>query len=123
MASLLDPGTSFRFIDYLTQEDRRTLRFAGRRASVLPRLLQLVQPPAPPLGIGYNTPNDVLHHGRVASIHWQRVQGFQAAYAAHPQRFARQAPVPLSLPGPAWINPPQEVRPLRNCSPALSHQA
>jgi putative transposase len=35
----------------------------------------------------------------------------RAAYAAHPERFVRQAPVPPPLPGPAWINKPVEVSP------------
>ncbi len=59
-------------------------------------------------GIGYHTPANV-HHGRAASIHQQRVQVLQAAYAAHPERFVRHAPVPPPLPRPAWVNPPLEV--------------
>ena len=31
------------------------------------------------------------------------------AYATHPERFVRHAPVPPTLPGPAWINKPTEV--------------
>ena len=62
--------------------------------------------------IGYHTPADV-HLGRAASIHQQRAQVLQAAYAAHPERFVRHAPVPPALPGPACINPPLEVRAFR----------
>jgi putative transposase len=61
-------------------------------------------------GIGYHTPADV-HYGRAEQIHQQRAQVLQAAYAAHPERFVRQVPVPPALPRPAWINPPLEVLP------------
>ena len=59
-------------------------------------------------GIGYHTPADV-HDGRAERVRQLRAQVLQAAYVAHPERFVRQAPVPPALPGPAWINPPQEV--------------
>jgi len=59
-------------------------------------------------GIGYHTPADV-HDGHAEQIRQVRAQVLQAAYVAHPERFVRQAPVPPALPGPAWINPPQEV--------------
>jgi putative transposase len=61
-------------------------------------------------GIGYHTPADV-HYGRAEQIHQQRAQVLQAAYAAHPERFVRQVPVPPAPPRPAWINPPLEVLP------------
>ena len=61
-------------------------------------------------GLGYHTPADV-HHGQAEQAQQQRGQVLQAAYAAHPERFVRQVPVPPALPGPAWINPPQEVLP------------
>ena len=63
-------------------------------------------------GIGYHTPADV-HFGRAEQLRQQRASVLQAAYAAHPERFVRHAPVPPPLPGPAWINPPQEVTPLQ----------
>jgi len=31
-----------------------------------------------------------------------------AAYAAHPERFVRQPPRPLTLPREVWINPPAD---------------
>lgn len=65
-------------------------------------------------GIGYLTPADV-HHGRAERAQRQRAQVLRAAYAAHPERFVRQVPVPPALPAPAGINPPvnppQEVLP------------
>jgi putative transposase len=59
-------------------------------------------------GIGFHTPADV-HFGRAAQAQLERVRVLRAAYAAHPQRFVRQPPVPPALPGPAWINKPSEV--------------
>lgn len=61
-------------------------------------------------GIGYLTPAAV-HHGRAEQVQRQRAQVLQTAYAAHPERFVRQAPVPPALPALAWINPPLEVPP------------
>jgi len=61
-------------------------------------------------GIGFHTPATV-HFGRAESIQLQRAHVLQTAYAAHPERFVRQAPVPPPLPGPAWINKPTEVTP------------
>jgi putative transposase len=61
-------------------------------------------------GLGFHTPADV-HFGRAECVRAERARVLQAAYAAHPERFVRQAPVPPSLPGPAWINKPPEVLP------------
>jgi putative transposase len=61
-------------------------------------------------GIGFHTPAD-LHFGRAAQAQLERVRVLQAAYAAHPERFVRQTPVPPALPGQAWINKPVEVPP------------
>jgi putative transposase len=61
-------------------------------------------------GIGFHTPADV-HFGRADHIQLERVRVLREAYAAHPERFVRQAPVPPALPGPAWINKPAEVPP------------
>ena len=61
-------------------------------------------------GIGFHTPADV-HFGRAGLAQLERVRVLQEAYAAHPERFVRQAPVPPALPGPAWINKPVEVSP------------
>ena len=54
------------------------------------------------------SPADV-HFGRAALTQMERVRVLREAYAAHPERFVRQAPVPPALPGPAWINKPAEV--------------
>ena len=59
-------------------------------------------------GIGYHTPADV-HYGRGEIVRAQRAEVLAGAYAAHPERFVRQPPEPPLLPGPAWINEPQEV--------------
>jgi putative transposase len=61
-------------------------------------------------GIGFHTPADV-HFGRAGLAQLERVRVLREAYAAHPERFVRQAPVPPALPGPAWINKPVEVPP------------
>jgi putative transposase len=59
-------------------------------------------------GIGFHTPADV-HFGRADLAQLERTRVLQEAYAAHPERFVRHAPVPPTLPGPAWINKPTEV--------------
>jgi putative transposase len=61
-------------------------------------------------GIGFHTPAAV-HFGRAELVQLERAGVLQAAYAAHPGRFVRHAPVPPALPGPAWINKPLEVCP------------
>jgi len=61
-------------------------------------------------GIGFHTPAAV-HFGRADGIQIERTHVLQTAYAAHPERFVRHAPVPPPLPGPAWINQPTEVKP------------
>ena len=60
--------------------------------------------------LGLHTPADV-HFGRAPLIQLERARVLEAAYAAHPERFVRQLPLPPPLPGPAWINRPQEVNP------------
>jgi putative transposase len=52
------------------------------------------------------TPHDV-HHGLVAERLAQRARVLDAAYAAHPERFVRGAPVPAAPPKAVWINPPK----------------
>ena len=59
-------------------------------------------------GLGFHTPASV-HFGQAAQIQLQRERVLQVAYAAHPERFVRQLPLPPPLPGPAWINKPEEV--------------
>ena len=59
-------------------------------------------------GIGYHTPADVHYH-RAEAVRQQRAQVLDAAYAAHPERFANKPPEPPKLPAVAWINqPPKE---------------
>jgi putative transposase len=55
--------------------------------------------------LGLLTPADV-HHGRVAERLAIRDQALAAAFAAHPQRFVRGAPLAKRPPDAAWINPP-----------------
>jgi len=59
-------------------------------------------------GIGFHTPVDV-HDGRAEIVRAQRADILALAYAGHPERFVRKLPEPPLLPGPAWINRPQEV--------------
>lgn len=58
-------------------------------------------------GIGFHTPADI-HFGRAPLVQLDRARVLEAAYAAHPERFVRRLPLPPPLPGPAWINRPQE---------------
>ncbi len=55
-------------------------------------------------GIGLHTPASV-HHGTAELVRVQRQQTLNAAYAAHPERFARRPRAP-KLPDQVWINPP-----------------
>jgi putative transposase len=61
-------------------------------------------------GLGFHTPAAV-HFSRAEGIQVERARVLHAAYAAHPERFVRQRPVPPPLPGPAWINKPAEAPP------------
>jgi putative transposase len=61
-------------------------------------------------GLGFHTPADI-HFGRAPLLQLDRARVLEAAYAAHPERFVRQLPLPPPLPGPAWINRPMEVTP------------
>ena len=61
-------------------------------------------------GVGFHTPAAV-HFGRAESLQLVRARVLQAAYAAHPERFVHNPPVPPQLPGIAWINKPTEVVP------------
>lgn len=56
-------------------------------------------------GIALMTPTAV-HHGHAERLHADRARVLGAAYAAHPERFVRRAPVPAPLPTAAWINKP-----------------
>ena len=57
-------------------------------------------------GLGLHTPHDV-HHGLAADRQVARTLVLRCAYAATPERFVRQLPVPPALPTAAWINPPK----------------
>jgi putative transposase len=57
-------------------------------------------------GIGLLAP-EVVHYGQAQAAYDARSQVLATAYAAHPERFVRQAPRPPQLPTAAWINPPQ----------------
>ena len=60
--------------------------------------------------LGFHSAADV-HFGRAPMLQLERARVLEAAYAAHPERFVRQLPLPPPLPGPAWINKPPEVTP------------
>ena len=57
-------------------------------------------------GIGL-LPPAVVHDGQAQAAYALRSKVLAAAYAAHPERFVRQAPRPPHLPTAAWINPPK----------------
>ena len=59
-------------------------------------------------GIGLMPPKAV-HHGEDAALRAQRSLVLAAAYAAHPERFVRGAPVLPPLPEAVWINKPKEM--------------
>jgi putative transposase len=56
-------------------------------------------------GLALLTPVTV-HYGQAQAVLDQRQKVLQAAYAAHPERFVRGEPKPLSLPKEVWINKP-----------------
>jgi putative transposase len=66
-------------------------------------------------GIGL-LPPEVVHYGQAQDAYDARSQVLATAYAAHPQRFVRQAPRPPRLPTAAWINPPTPASDTPNTS-------
>lgn len=58
-------------------------------------------------GIGMMTPATV-HEGRAETAYAARQAVLDQAFGAHPERFPRGRPKPPALPGPAWINRPNE---------------
>lgn len=56
-------------------------------------------------GLNLLTPASV-HYGEATAVQQQRQMVMWAAYAAHPARFARGAPVVKGAPNAVWINPP-----------------
>jgi putative transposase len=59
-------------------------------------------------GIAMLTP-ETVHFGQAEAVRARRAQVLAAAYAAHPERFVRRPPQPLTLPTAAWINPPKQT--------------
>lgn len=59
-------------------------------------------------GLGLLTPA-VVHAGQAGQVRAQRARVLAAAHARHPNRFRRGQPQPPALPGPAWINKPEET--------------
>jgi putative transposase len=66
-------------------------------------------------GIGL-LPPEVVHYGQAQAAYDARSQVLATAYAAHPERFVREAPRPPELPTAAWINPPQPTNNLPTAS-------
>ena len=58
-------------------------------------------------GIGMMTPASV-HEGLAQAVYDARQVLLDQAFQAHPERFPKGRPNPLAMPGPAWINRPQE---------------
>jgi putative transposase len=52
----------------------------------------------------------MLHYGQAPAILAQRQAVLGAAYHAHPERFVRRAPHPLTVPTEVWINKPEPTR-------------
>ena len=53
---------------------------------------------------------DAVHYGRAEQLHAARAVVLLQAYAAHPERFVNQLPIPPPLPTAAWINPPAPTK-------------
>jgi hypothetical protein len=66
-------------------------------------------------GLGVPDDIDQLHHritvleAEVADVQIQLGERADELNAAHPWRFVRKPPEPLTIPTVAWINEPQEV--------------
>ena len=56
--------------------------------------------------LGLLTPA-IVHSGQTECVRQKRQHVLQIAYAAHPERFVKGAPVPAQLPMAVWINPPK----------------
>ena len=59
-------------------------------------------------GIGMMTPASV-HEGRAEAIYKARQIVLDLAFQSHPERFTKGRPKPPALPGPAWINRPEDL--------------
>ena len=58
-------------------------------------------------GIGLLTPA-MVHYGQAQDIVQKRQLVLDAAYLAHPERFVRWPPKPISIPKEVWINKPKK---------------
>jgi putative transposase len=58
------------------------------------------------INLGLLTPS-VVHHGNAERVLQKRQQVLAIAFAVHPERFVKGAPVPEQLPAAVWINPPK----------------
>jgi putative transposase len=56
-------------------------------------------------GLGLLTPG-MVQFGEAPAVLAQRQAVLDAAYRAHPERFVRRPPRPLTLPSEVWINKP-----------------
>ena len=69
-------------------------------------------------GLGLLTPASV-HYGQAPAVLSARQDVLSLAYAAHPERFVKHAPLPEALPAEVWINRPQPLLALP--SPGIRH--
>ena len=72
-------------------------------------------------GIAHHTPADVFY-GRTAPVDARRQLALDGAYAVHPERFVRKAPITPALPPAVWINNPEEAPPPDTGSPAAPEE-
>ncbi len=84
----------------------RPFRLDRARPRVLPRLLRLVQRPAPPLRDRLHDPRRRPPRPRQPASRHNAPRVLDAAYAAAPERFVRRPPTPPPLPTAVWINKP-----------------
>ena|SRR5262249_36102542 len=91
---LRGPGVGARDVLPAPPAEHRAARAAG--------------PAGPPPGAGAErTPGSVGLAACLAAAKWERrAEALRAAYAAHPERFPRGAPIPPPLLTAAWINKP-----------------
>lgn len=61
-------------------------------------------------GLNLHTPAHV-HEGRAVAVTAERQRVLEVAYAEHPERFVRKAPVAALPPAAVWINPPPPPAP------------
>ena len=59
-------------------------------------------------GLNLLTPASV-HHGQALKIQQKRQHILRDAFAAHPERFVKGAPIAAAPPQEVWINPPKEA--------------